>query len=247
MSPALILYLAVLLGANLLGSLAGFGGGMMSVPLLVQFMEPKEVIVASTMTCVLNVIIALQNRRGILWKEFALILGGMCLGLPVGVLALTKLPVSLLKGALGVLMILVGAQGLWRQRHPRPGPARRFGLLSGLALLFGGGVLQGAISSGGSLVVLYARGRIADKQQFRATLALIWTGTALLTTLQYFWSGALTPGALSLFYWGCPAVLAGSLAGGAISRRIRQQTFVTVVNATILAAGLMSLGSVLFA
>lgn len=219
MSPALLLYIAILFGANLLGSLAGFGGGMISIPLLVQFMDPREVIVASTMTCILNIMIALQNRHGILWGRIRPNSGGMCLGLPVGVLALTRLPVSLLKGALGVVMIAVGAQGLWRQRHPRSGPARQFGLAAGLALLFGGGVLQGAISSGGSLVVLYARGRIPDKQQFRATLALIWTGTALLTTIQYFWSGALTPGALALFGWGWLPVLAGILLGGVISRK----------------------------
>ena len=246
MSYLIIPYLLILFSANLLGSLAGFGGGMISIPLLVLLMDPKAVIVSSTMTCILNGIIALQHRKEILWREFALILGGMCLGLPVGVLALTKLPVWLLKGALGVLMIFVGAQGLWRQRHPRKTPPRKYGLWAGLGLLFAGGVLQGAISSGGSLVVLYARSRIEDRQAFRATLALIWMGTAIITTVQYFVAGALTATALELFLWSWPAVLVGILLGGAISTRIRQVTFVTVVNATILLAGLFSLGSVIF-
>ena len=80
MSYLIIPYLLILFSANLLGSLAGFGGGMISIPLLVLLMDPKAVIVSSTMTCILNGIIALQHRKEILWREFALILGGMCLG-----------------------------------------------------------------------------------------------------------------------------------------------------------------------
>lgn len=244
MNFLLLLYIVILFAANVLGSLAGFGAGMVSLPLLMLFLDAKAVVAASTMMCVINVIIAVQHRREILWREFLRILLGMCLGLPFGVWALAFLPVAVLKGALGLLMLTVGAHGLWHHKQPAK-KNRPLGRVAGFFCLFFGGLLQGAISSGGSLLVVYAQSRNMGKQQFRATLSLIWAVTAVLTTVQYVWAKTLTPQAFALFMWGWPAVLCGIIVGGRLSRRIGQRGFSVVVNSVIFVAGLLSLFTVL--
>ena len=73
MSWQWILYLLILFGSNVLGAVGGFGAGMISIPFLTQLFDAKLVIMASTVTCILNFYIALENWKWIQWKKLLFI------------------------------------------------------------------------------------------------------------------------------------------------------------------------------
>ncbi len=232
-------YLLILFVSNLLGSLAGFGAGLLSMPFLTQLFDGKMIIIASSITCLLNVYIAVIWRRHILWGKLAKIVICMCVGLPFGVAFLKVMPVAVIKITLGILMVVVGIYGLVKMNSRRVAELH-FGKWLLRIFLLAGGIAQGAVSGGGSFVILYAQQEIRDKQAFRATLALVWTAVSVVAIVQYGFAGMLS--AESFFYAaiGAPAVFAGIWAGGAVSRKVSQRTFLYVVNFLLIGAGMIS-------
>ena len=152
--PLLLLcYMSILFAANVLGAVGGFGAGMISIPFLTQLFDAKAVIMASTMTCVLNLFIAVKNWRHVDLKRLFRILFYMCIGLPIGVYGLKTLDVDALKHLLGGFMLVIGGYGIMKLWIPRAAGMH----LPAWALrgcLIAGGIVQGAISSGGSLILL---------------------------------------------------------------------------------------------
>ncbi|MEG2234570.1 MAG: sulfite exporter TauE/SafE family protein, partial [Oscillospiraceae bacterium] len=192
-------------------------------------------------TCILNITIAVSHRSSILWKEFFRITLFMCIGIPFGVFALKALPVSTLKAILGVFMILIGTYGLLKLRIPAVENIK-LGNVAQITCLILGGLVQGAISSGGgSFIILYAQQRISDKQEFRATLSLMWSVISVITAIQYFVFKTLTAEAVNLFLWGILPAMLGIIVGGKICYKLSKTTFAYIVNILIISAGIFNL------
>ncbi len=138
-------YLLILFVSNLLGSLAGFGAGLLSMPFLTQLFDGKMIIIASTVTCLLNVYIAVIWRRHILWKKLEVIVIYMCIGLPFGVAFLKIMPVTVIKMTLGILMVVIGTYGLLKMNCRRVTEVC-FGKWLLRLFLVAGGMAQGAVS-----------------------------------------------------------------------------------------------------
>lgn len=241
MSQALILflYLLILFLANVLGAIGGFGAGLISIPFLTQLLDAKTVIMASSVTCILNVWIVWENRKEIDWRQLKIIGGYMCLGLPAGVAGLKYMSVPQLKLFLGIFMILLGIYGLLKLKFPSL-ENYRFSSPALRIILFLGGVIQGAVSSGGSMVLLYTQQEIREKDRFRATLALLWTIVSILTVAQYRISGTLHKEVWKLAAAGFPAVLSGIYIGNRISKKLSKQMFLYVIHLLILSAGILN-------
>lgn len=236
----LFCYGFILFASNVLGAVGGFGAGMISLPFLAQILDAKSVIMASTMTCVLNIFIAVKNWKYIDGKRLFQILFYMCLGLPFGVYGLKTVNVDVLRHIVGIFMIIIGGYGILKLKLPRAGRSQ----LPAWALkgcLAAGGMVQGAISSGGSLVLLYAQQNLVEKRQFRATMALLWTIVSLLTILQYAFIGALSREAVRMFVLGILPVSAGIYMGGRLCSRLSGSAFSYVINIVILSGGVISL------
>ena len=118
--PLLLLcYMSILFAANVLGAVGGFGAGMISIPFLTQLFDAKAVIMASTMTCDLNLFIAVKNWRHVDLKRLFRILFYMCIGLPIGVYGLKTLDVDALKHLLRGFMLIIGGYGIMKLWIPR--------------------------------------------------------------------------------------------------------------------------------
>ncbi len=139
----IVLYLLILFTANVLGSLAGFGAGLLSLPFLTQMFDAKMIIVASSMTCILNVYIAIRWWRNINWRKLGIILLYMCIGLPFGVVFLKVMPILVIKVTLGLLMIVIGIYGLIKL-HNQKVASFYFGKWLQRFFLFAGGLPAGS-------------------------------------------------------------------------------------------------------
>lgn len=231
--------MAILFLANVLGSLAGFGAGLLSLPFLTQMFDARMIIIASSVTSLLNAYIAVRWRSFIDWKHLGVIVLYMCAGLPLGIGFLKFMPVAAIKMFLGVLMIGAGLYGMAKLKWNCVGEIR-FG--KGLLRLFllAGGIAQGAVSGGGTFVVLYAQQEIRSKQNFRATLAMVWTTVNLVGIAQYGAAGMLSAECFRYAILGAPAVFAGIFLGGILSGKVSQRTFLYVVNGLLIGAGTIS-------
>ncbi|NUO47713.1 MAG: sulfite exporter TauE/SafE family protein [Polyangiaceae bacterium] len=167
-----IVFLAFAVEASL-----GFGSALVAVTLgsmlfpigeLLPMLIPLSIVVSGYITIRYRATI----DRPMLLRR---IVPAMALGLPVGLFALQTLPATLLKRAFAAfILVLVGIE-LWKMiRAPREAPAPLSRLVSA-ALLFLGGLVHGAFSTGGPLVVYVAGRDLAhDKARFRSTLSALW-------------------------------------------------------------------------
>ncbi|MDD3252849.1 MAG: sulfite exporter TauE/SafE family protein [Lachnospiraceae bacterium] len=235
-----MIYLIILFLSNVVGSIGGFGAGMISIPFLTQLFEPKMIIMASTLTCILNLWIAIRCWGEIEFRKLWEIIGHMCLGLPVGIYAMKMMDVVVLKHALGIFMIFMSVYGFLKLKLPCM--QKLFFSKTMLAtLLFLGGVVQGAISSGGSFVVMYAQQELGGKRQFRGTLALLWTAVSVIAAIQYAVLGTLRWEAVRMAAIGAPAVLAGIIVGGRLCGKLSQRVFLYVIYVLLFVGGVFNL------
>ncbi|MCC6646214.1 MAG: sulfite exporter TauE/SafE family protein [Polyangiaceae bacterium] len=164
----------------------------------------------------------------------------MLLGLPVGLLALSRLDPRWLKGALGAFVVVVAVAELTKRRDdgartPRLARPTAWGLLA-LA-----GVFHGAFSTGGPLAVYVLSREGLDKAAFRATLSALWLVLGVVLVATYAATGAVGRDSLVVsFALALPAAL-GTALGELAHRRVSQRAFSRVVFALLVVVGVVLL------
>lgn len=235
----LALFFAVVIFAHFLEGITGFGSTALSMPALaillgIDVAKP----VLTLYTWLLCAVLLARAWRQADFRACGRMLLVLAAGLVPGIALYNRLPGRALMAALAAFMILVSARGLlisfglWKCRPMRELPA--------LAILLLGGVLHGAFSSGGPLIVLYAAERIPDKSRFRATMLTIWLtlNTAILAQMALAGQLTLEVGRFSL--WGLPALIAGTLLGDFAHRRIRDAAFSKLMYLVLLTSGILA-------
>jgi uncharacterized membrane protein YfcA len=107
-------------------------------------------------------------------------------------------------------------------------------------VLFGGGIIQGAFSSGGPLIIIYASRRLQDKAVFRATLSSLWlTTNCIMVTKWSVFNKVWTPELLRIFAGSLPFIAGGMLLGNFLHNKVNQYYFKVLVYTVLLIAGMM--------
>lgn len=212
-----LLLLAISLLANTFSAFSGGGAGLIQFPALIFLGLPFAVALAThkAASVALGVGATLRHaREHALERAFTLFI--LAVGLPgvvLGASLVLQVPGRAAEIALGFMNIGLGLYSWWNpglgQSHA-PAHRDRRGYLTGGAVLFLIGILNGSLSSGTGLFV---------------TLWLVrWFGLDYRRAVAYtlvlvglFWNGvgALTLGILGQIRWSwLPALLLGSLIGG---------------------------------
>lgn len=230
--------LAVAFLAGLIQGLSGFGSALVAVPLL-ALMLPVETVVP--LMALVGTAISAFNlwhlRHAIRFSPLAPLLAGYILGTPLGLNFLNRAPEETILAALGIflttyaLLSLIGRQptAAWL-REWRVG----IGTLSG--------ALGAAFSTNGPPVILHVaahREWSADRQ--KATLVLFFLTASAITVIAHGYSGLVTGKVLSWFLWSTPMLLAGTLTGAWMYRRLGEHNYRRLTFGLILGTGVMLL------
>lgn len=96
---------------------------------------------------------------------------------------------------------------------------------TGILILLAAGIIHGMFVSGGALLVIYAAAVLKDKQEFRATVALIWVTTGCYITGTQVVTGNFNSHVIWLLLIGIIPVFAGTVIGTKLVKRIPQEIF----------------------
>lgn len=235
--------IAVVTACHLVGGIAAFGSALLSVPLLLLWWGPSALdqVVYWVLTLGLAQAGLLVWRN---WRELDLrrcgpVIGAAVLTLPGGMLLVGQLPrTPVVLGLAGV--VAAAALHAWRsaardatdhQPHPR---------WASLGIGATGGLIHGAFGIGGSVLVIGMRGAHAERDRFRAGLALLWTvlGVGYLTIAEL--QGQQARPALANLIIGIAGVLVATWLGDRLAHRLRGPTFTRLVAGLLVisAAGL---------
>ena len=229
-----VLFLTVAFFSEIVGTVAGFGSSTIFLPLALLFFDFKTALVLVALMHVFGNIGRIGFFRHGLDKRILLIFGIPSVILTfMGALLVSYLPQDILKGTLGIFLVMYACISFWKE-DLRVKPSIRNSILGGGL----SGFLAGLIGTGGALRGAFLTAFGLPKEKYIATAAAIALGVDITRIPVYFAEGFLG----SQYYWYIPLLfivaLAGSFIGKQIVKRVPQKRFKKIVFVAILIVGL---------
>lgn len=252
-----ILFGFVVLITHFLEGVTGFGCTVLALPFCTSLAGIKTAVpVLVVIAWLLALYIVIIDFKSIVWKEYGKIVAFVILGLPIGMWLFSSLPDTILKRVLGVFMIVVSVRGLYAAFQSKPAPICGSG--EGRAgknatetaqlkkhllyfILFLGGIIHGAFGSGGPFIVIYATKALPEKNNFRATLCMLWLTLNSIIIFKNVKQGVMTVPVLELILWTLPFLVAGMILGNYAHKKIKENAFTKVVYSVLLISGVFML------
>ena len=236
-TPGLAALLALTVVVGLIYGYAGFGAGLIFVPVASVLIEPAQAVLSLSLFGVGSVLTVLPRAWAQAERSAALtMLAAALVALPLGTWALAATPEEPLRWAMSAIVgtTLVALVAGWRWR----GEA---GLGARLAVGAGSGALGGATGLVGPIVILFQLGRGQPAAVTRANTIVFLTllSAALLPGLAL--GGLVNASALWLSLVLLPAYMAATCAGQASFRPEHEALYQRAAHAVIALAVLAGL------
>lgn len=226
---------AILAIAYMVRGVAGFGSGLIAVPLL-TFILPFSLVVPLVVLLdyIASLSQGLSNRADIRWKEILPLIPFSITGVVIALLFLSRSDTLILTKALGVFIILFALFTL-SGYSPKAGAARGWGVLAG----FSGGLIGTLFGTGGPFYVTYFKARGLEKTAFRTTLAVTFLMDGAGRLLGYATSGFFSFEFLTLVAMALPIMGISMYIGGHIHTKLTQAQFQRAISVLLIASGMV--------
>ena len=231
-----ILAAAVLLVAYLIRGIAGFGSGLIAVPLLAMTFPVQIVVPVVVLFDYLgSASQGIRNRGKIAWREELALIPFTLVGVALGLTLLQSLASDTLRQALGAFVIVYAVY----QVLPLPvlKGSRLFAAPCGLL----GGAIGTLFGTGGPFYVIYFGLRMLDKDVSRATFAanfLIDGAIRLAAFASFGFFAGNVPWAILA---GLPVVAAGLWLGGRVHSTVSAATYARLISILLFFSGIVLL------
>lgn len=227
--------ISIIASTHFVSALTGFGCTIIAMPFVISLIGISQ---AKSVLLVMGIIqpgyVLLKTYKYLRLKSCLTIIIISSLGLPLGYLLYSKLPQYQLIVILGIFMILAGSVGIAKLNGLELNSIPK---LLGYLLLFLGGIMQGAFVSGGPLIVIYAGIILTNKQEFRATLSLLWVILNIATFIQSLYVGAYTLEVIKYTLINIPFLIMAIIYGNKLANKISKVTFEYILNIVLIVAG----------
>lgn len=220
-----ILALALFLGCTVY-SATGFGIAMTAMPIsLLAISDPQTaVVVVNTGGVSAGILIAIQARKDIPYREIVPIVAAGVLGVPFGVAILKFADPSIIRIGIAVLILLLAALSLKEFQGEIP-----FSAILGVAAGFIVGATLTAFAVGGPLIVLFLLARNIGRRSVRGAMALYLLVIAGIGVFAYALAGLYTIERLTLVGIVLLPSFIGFGLGALLIQRMNERIFRYVV------------------
>ncbi len=233
MNPSLLAAQAIILFAFFFRSFSGFGGALLSIPLLALLFPLKFIVpVESCLEVALSILLVPGAIRKVDRANLLRLLAGAVPGSLVGVYLLASWANRPMEIVLGVAVIGVGLFFL-RNTPSRAVVSSPWGLAAG----FAGGLFGGMFGTSGPAYVAFLSSQALDKAAFRATLIVLFAVEYAWRLGLYAHQGLLDIQGLQLALTLLPALVAATLLGHFVHLRAREKVFRRWVAVFLLVSG----------
>lgn len=237
--PELLLTGLVVLIAQVIYVLFGFGLGLIGVGLLAMFINPITNVVVLLLFIALpaEIYVICKSWKNISWRGVFLIICGVAVGTVVGTMVLKYGDPHIILTILGLFLILSGIIFLLMDSdivvHLPSWCTPLIGILSGL--------LSGMFSTGGPPLIFYYQLSGMKKHIFRGQLMTLFFLMALVRFTTYSFSGLITTTRFISAIYIFPAILLGIWLGNSIHIQISEKGFRKMVSIALVIIGIILL------
>jgi uncharacterized membrane protein YfcA len=231
-------YVLILAGAFTVRSAAGFGAGLIAIPMLALILPVSTAVsVASIFTTLTSVQQVSRQWRQVAWRQFILIFSYSMVGIGLGLYFIKLLNEDVMRHGLGIFMILYSLYALLSTGTAFYVPSRwhrmvgaGVGIVGGLcSALFGAGA--------GPIYVVYFDILRLEKAVFRATMSAVVVLGGAARIAGYESDGFYGVSTLGLLAIGLPSVVVGSWLGDRVVNRLSARSFSRLVAGIMLVSG----------
>lgn len=202
-------------------SLAGFGTGLIAMPVLVSLFGVSKAAPLFLILAQLGLTMMLiRYRTAFSWSAvWRLIIAG-AIAIPIGVWGAQLLDERLVTVLLGIFTAGYGVYGLVGMSVP-PLENQRW------AYVFGGffGLLAGAYNVGGPPLVIYGTSQDWKAKAFKSNISTLFFIGGIIAILSHWGAGNLTSDVLETALLFIPIMIVGKLSGFAVEHYVNQQQF----------------------
>jgi hypothetical protein len=238
-SPTIIILAALIIFfAFYIRALTGFGGALISIPLLALLFDLKFVVPLESLFEVgISALLIKKVYRKIDGKSLVPLLTGALAGTLLGGYILKSFANDFLVRILGLLIILFSLNLLRQSKKDQKALPSLWGYVAGVI----GGTLGGMFGTSGPPFVVYLTYQLKKKDVLRATLIGLFT-------LDFTWrlgvfaaNGLLTLGVIKLALLLAPALLIGTILGHHTHLRVGEEKFRRLTALVLTASGVLLL------
>lgn len=242
----LILSGFVVLITHALEAITGFGCTVIAVPFVTALLGLKQgIMIVTILAWLLALYIVVTNLKYVKIKHTLLILALMIPTLPIGMYIFRYVNADLFKKGLAVFIVFVAILNLYKllktkaENEDINAPLSKRDKITSVIALLVGGVVHGAISSGGPLVVIYATKALKDKKEFRATLCSVWLTLNTIIIGSYFINNpGFTYTTFTNTLSQIPFLIVGIIVGEIVHNKVNARTFSIIVFSLLLLTGI---------
>lgn len=223
----------VLVIAYIVRGIAGFGSGLIAIPVL-TLMLPISIVVPLVVLLdyLASLSQGLKNREDIRWKELLPLIPFSLAGVVVALFFLTKSDALILTKALGVFIILYAFYTL-SGYTPKSGASKGWGVLAG----FSGGLIGTLFGTGGPLYVTYFKARGLEKTAFRTTMAVTFLMDGAGRLVGYASTGFFNKDFFILIAATLPVMAVSLYIGGHVHTKVTQLQFQRGISVLLILSG----------
>jgi uncharacterized membrane protein YfcA len=215
----------------------GFGGALISMPLLSFVLPVRTVAPLVALVMLMNGLgILVRERRHISLRGTLRLVIPAFVSIPLGVWLLRIGNDRAIRGLLGIVILIFSVWSL-RREHRQVLSDERWAPLTGLIA----GFLGGAYNIAGPPVVMYGSMRHWQPERFRGMLQSFFTVTGVWIITVHAFQGLITREVLICFAVSLPSIFLAWFAGCFLSRRIPAQRFKVIVHCMLLTISVLLL------
>lgn len=227
----ILLFIIVILISSILQTSTGFGFSILATPFLILIFDVREAIqINLLLSLVISLALIVKISRDVNWDIFRRFVIGSVIGLPIGIMVFLVANMTMLKVAVGVLILVLTVLLMLNYRIRQTG--RRDFVIGGLS-----GAFTTGIGMPGPPVLLYFSGTGVTKETLRATtLAFYLIIYALSLVVQIVFAGT----SKTVWTWSIyalPVVVAGLIIGQWLFPKLNQYYFRLLIYGLLLFTG----------
>lgn len=229
---AIIVYLAILVQA-----ISGSGLALVAMPLLIGVLAPLEAAtLVSLMSITTQSIMILRYYRALTFSGLWRLIAGALIGIPIGILALSRLDEQVILTVLGVILVGYALYGLFAP-HIAPIKNPNWGYAFG----FASGLLHGAYNTGGPPYTIYCTTQRWSPPQYKCNMQVLLMVNSASVVVAHLIAGHVTVAVLQNYLIALPMIVLGAGTGFVLDRYINEKVFRRIVLIILLVIGVRML------
>ncbi|SEA41331.1 hypothetical protein SAMN05660964_01539 [Thiothrix caldifontis] len=224
---------AIVVLAYFIRGIAGFGSGLIAVPLLALFLPLTFVVpLILLLDFTASLVMGGLDLKRVQWREVGMLIPFSLIGVMVGTQLLVNLPLTPMLLILAAFIFVFAVRSLLNLKGEKPVSA-----WWAIPASFTGGTVGGLFGTGGPPYVIYLNHRIQDKTLLRATFSALFFIEGAVRIATFFIAGLLLA---QTVWWNAlfalPLMLGALWVGGHVHTGLTQTHMTRLIGVLLLLA-----------